>query len=82
MAAHEDRMLGLELIELASALEAVRILADVERDGGFASPDETRQACRATSATVGLIVGRLRQLGDTLASDRARSTPGRRRGGG
>ncbi len=71
MSAHDEKLIGLELIELANALDSVRILADCERAGCLPTASELRQVCRATSATVHLIGERLRQLGADLASDAA-----------
>jgi hypothetical protein len=62
--AHDDRFIGLELIELAHALDSVRILADVERAGCLPTASELRQLSRATSATVQLV-------GDRLAAEGA-----------
>jgi hypothetical protein len=69
--AHDDRFIGLELIELAHALDSVRILADVERAGCLPTASELRQLSRATSATVQLVGDRLRQLGARLAAEGA-----------
>lgn len=80
MSAHDERFLGLELIELANALDSVRILADCERAGCLPTASEMRQVCRATSATINLIGDRLRQLGGQLASDGA-GVPELSRGG-
>lgn len=71
MSAHDERFIGLELIELANALDSVRILADCERAGCLPTASELRQVCRATSATVYLIGERLRHLGAAMASDGA-----------
>ena len=71
MSAHDDRFIGLELIELAHALDSVRILADCERAGCLPTASEQRQLSRATSATIHLVGERLRQLGVALASDPA-----------
>ena len=71
MSAHDDRFIGLELIELAHALDSVRILADCERAGCLPTASEQRQLSRATSATVHLVGERLRQLGVALATDPA-----------
>ena len=59
--------LGLELIELAYALDAIRLIADAERDACFGSPAATRKAARAISATIQLVTARLRHLGGDLA---------------
>jgi hypothetical protein len=58
---------GLELIELAHALESARIVADLERTRSFGTPSDVREATRAVSATISLICGRLRALGTGLA---------------
>jgi hypothetical protein len=76
VSAHNDSFLGLELIELANALDSVRLLADCERAGCLPGTGEMRQVSRATSATINLIGERLRQLGGQLASQAEETSRG------
>jgi hypothetical protein len=73
MSTRPESGLGLELIELAHALDSVRIVADLDRTRSFASPRDVREAVRAVSATINLIAARLRHLGSDLAEAGPRS---------
>lgn len=76
MTTKDDSGLGLELIELAHALESARLISDLTRARALTNADDARLAPRAVSATVGLVAERLRALAARLSEDGA---PPRRR---
>ncbi len=61
--------LGLELIDLAHALESVRLMTDLSRERAFPSPAEEKVASNAAAATLGLVSQRLQALGARLSGE-------------